>query len=121
MGGGVFKFELKLPDDYPETPPALTMLCDLYHPMVDPSTGRVDIGAIFPEWRPGRDYASFVLPHLHRALIRREYFGSSARPAFNKEARELFLSDPAAFAERAAQCAKASLAKAHDSCQGSPL
>ena len=39
---------------------------------VDPKTGQVELASLFPEWRPGRDFATFALPHLHRAFLRRE-------------------------------------------------
>lgn len=107
--GGVFKFELELPDTYPEHPPSLRFLSPIYHPMVELGTGRIDISFFFPEWKAGRDYASCALPHLHRLLYRREYFASSARPPLNLEARELFVSDPATFASRASDCARQSL------------
>mmetsp|Transcript_122515 Transcript_122515/g.273607 ORF Transcript_122515/g.273607 Transcript_122515/m.273607 type:complete len:288 (+) Transcript_122515:81-944(+) len=119
--GGVFKFTLQLPEDYPESPPDLCFVSEVFHPMVEPSTGRVDLGAIFPEWRPGRDYASFALPHLHKALLRREYFAASARPPLNPEARELFLNSPAEFAERAAECARSSLCRVHENASGCSL
>mmetsp|Transcript_117199 Transcript_117199/g.213235 ORF Transcript_117199/g.213235 Transcript_117199/m.213235 type:complete len:262 (+) Transcript_117199:159-944(+) len=107
--GGSFKFELELPADYPDSPPSLRLLDDIFHPMVEPETGRFDLGSIFPEWRAGRDYAACVLPHLHRALLRREYFSNSARSPLNPEARELFVTSPPQFAERAADCARRSV------------
>lgn len=110
--GGVFKFELELPPDYPDSPPSLKLLDDIFHPMVEPGTGRFDLSGIFPEWRAGRDYAACALPHFHRALLRREYFANSARPPLNPEARELFATNPSAFAEKAAECARQSLSKA---------
>lgn len=119
--GGVFKFRLTLPEDYPELPPELFFVSDVFHPMVEPKTGRIDIGAVFPEWRAGRDYASFVLPHLHRSLLRREYFSGSARRPLNVEARDLFLQDPSAFAERAAQCAQLSLQSVYQNPPGFSL
>jgi len=119
--GGAFKFRLQLPADYPDSPPELRFLSDVFHPMVDPASGRVDLGAFFPEWRSGRDYASFALPHLQRALLRREYFAGSARPPLNAEARELFVNDPAGFADRAAECARGSLQKAYENPSGTPL
>merc|ERR1711948_197465 len=64
--GGVFKFTLQLPEEYPDEPPKLFFVSDVFHPMVESATGRVDIGGVFPEWRPGRDYASFVLPRHTR-------------------------------------------------------
>mmetsp|Transcript_45373 Transcript_45373/g.145560 ORF Transcript_45373/g.145560 Transcript_45373/m.145560 type:complete len:273 (-) Transcript_45373:70-888(-) len=71
--GGAFKFLVQLPEDYPDTPPQLCFISEVYHPMVDPQSGRVDTSGVFPEWRPVRDYASFMLPFLHRAMLRRGY------------------------------------------------
>lgn len=119
--GGIFKFQLQLPEDYPESPPELRFLSDMFHPMVDPASGNVDLGAFFPDWKAGRDYASFALPHLHRALLRREYFAGSARPPLNPEAREMFINDPSTFAQRAAECARSSTQKAYDNPSGTPL
>lgn len=119
--GGVFKFQMELPDDYPDSPPKVRFLTDVFHPLVERLTGRVDIFAFFPEWRAGRDYASCVLPHLHRALLRREYVTGSARPALNPEAKELFVSDPAAFAAKAAECASLSMRKVYDNTPGTSM
>ncbi|CAE8727432.1 unnamed protein product, partial [Polarella glacialis] len=81
---------------------------------VDPGSGRMDLTALFPEWRAGRDFAAFALPHIQRAFLRREYFSSSSRPAQNPEAQELFLKDPAAFADRARACASTTLHKVYE-------
>ena len=68
--GAVFKFRLVLPEEYPEQAPDLFFTSDVFHPMVDPQTGQVELVSLFPEWQPGRDFAAFALPHLHRAFLR---------------------------------------------------
>lgn len=119
--GGVFKFQLKLPDDYPARGPELRFISEVFHPMVDVKTGRLDLGSLFPDWRPGRDFAAYLLPHVHRAFLRREYFASSSsRPPLNEEARHLYLSDPAAFAERARACASSSLQRVYENQLAAP-
>mmetsp|Transcript_45374 Transcript_45374/g.145563 ORF Transcript_45374/g.145563 Transcript_45374/m.145563 type:complete len:275 (-) Transcript_45374:17-841(-) len=119
--GGAFKFLVQLPEDYPDTPPQLCFISEVYHPMVDPQSGRVDTSGVFPEWRPVRDYASFMLPFLHRAMLRREYLSGNARPPLNTEARDFFLEDPAAFAAKAAECAQQSLTNVYQNTKGSSL
>lgn len=114
--GGIFKFEVRLPPDYPDKPPTIHFVTDIYHPMVEPSTGAFDVDAFFSEWLPGRDFAVCVLPHLYRALLRREYFAGSRREALNPEAREMFLKDPAEFGDRA----KASVIKSVEDAQEVP-
>eukprot|EP00747_Dinoflagellata_sp_TGD_P167542 gnl/TRDRNA2_/TRDRNA2_192129_c0_seq1.p1 gnl/TRDRNA2_/TRDRNA2_192129_c0~~gnl/TRDRNA2_/TRDRNA2_192129_c0_seq1.p1 ORF type:complete len:260 (-),score=60.10 gnl/TRDRNA2_/TRDRNA2_192129_c0_seq1:121-900(-) len=115
--GGVFKFEMELaPEDYPEQAPSLRFLTPIFHPLVDPSSGEVDLFSFFPKfkWQPGRDYAACALQHLSRSLLRREYMSVRERPPFNPEALELFTAQPAAFAERAAICARNSLQEVYN-------
>merc|ERR1712137_1464044 len=90
---------------------------EVYHPMVEPGTGRVALEALFPEWRAGRDFASSALPFLFKMLLRREFFSPQDRSTLNPEAKDLFLADPAAFADRAAECANRSLSEVQDGCQ----
>lgn len=108
--GGVFKFQLDLGDEYPEYPPSLKFLTDIYHPMVEPETGIVDLEVWFPEWRPGSDYAACSLPRLHKMFAQKEYFtgGSDAIDPMHPEARELFQIAPEAFAEKVKACVAAS-------------
>eukprot|EP00927_Polykrikos_kofoidii_P018060 TRINITY_DN18294_c0_g1_i1.p1 TRINITY_DN18294_c0_g1~~TRINITY_DN18294_c0_g1_i1.p1 ORF type:complete len:337 (-),score=52.37 TRINITY_DN18294_c0_g1_i1:652-1560(-) len=102
--GGVFRFRLEFPAEYPETAPELRFVVSVFHPLVDPVTGRFDITAFLPEWRSGRDCAASILRHFSHAFFRREYFSSSSRSPLNEEARDLFIDDPATFAVRAREC-----------------
>jgi len=119
--GGAFKFLVELPEEYPDSPPKLYFTSEVFHPMVDAETGLVDIGGVFPEWRPGRDYASFMLPFLQRAMLRREYLSGSTRPPLNEQARDLYASDPTAFAAKAAECARQSIQTVYQNAKGSAL
>lgn len=119
--GGIFKFVLQFPPSYPEAPPGLSFTTPVFHPLVDLSTGKVDLSLLYPDWHPGRDLAAFAVPHVHRMLLRRECFISTSRPPLNPEAQDLFLQQPAAFAERAAACAAASLSEVYSNSPGCSL
>jgi len=106
--GGIFKFMIKLSEDYPEIPPEIIFTSDMFHPLVNPQTGRFQLEVFFPRWTAGRDYVSGVIPHLHRALLRRDYLSRSSKPV-NAEALKLFESNPEAFAARCKQCVDVSL------------
>lgn len=106
--GGVFKFEVALPLDYPASPPGVRFATAIFHPLVDPDTGRIDIAACF-DWVEGRDYATKVLLHMHRAMHKQEYLAGTTRPALNRKARELFTKDNAEFGRRAAESATQSV------------
>lgn len=118
--GAVFKFTLELPENYPQAGPVVFFKSEIFHPMVDPRDGRVDLDSVFPDWRPGRDYACFALPHLHRMMLKREYL-VGGKTAMNIEAAELFHKDPGAFAEKAAAHAAQSLLKVYDNSHGSSI
>jgi len=118
--GGVFKFKLELPDDYPESPPSLHFITDVFHPMVEQGTGRVDLEIWFPDWKSGTDYASCALPRLHRTFATREFLaGGSGTTPLNAEARDLFMKEPAKFTERVQECVRKSGEGALDNPEGS--
>lgn len=70
--GGVFKFVMNIPIDYPASPPSVYFFNAVFHPLVDPETGRLDISVAFPSWKPGRDYLVLVLAFLKKIFFKRE-------------------------------------------------
>lgn len=120
--GAVFKFKLQLPDDYPDKRPTVKFTSDVFHPLVDPKSGEVDLESWFPHWEGGNDLATFLLPHLERLFLKREYFDAGdGKPTKNEEAQFLFLEDQEAFIEKAAACARLSMQKVHENASGSSL
>merc|ERR1712232_566698 len=69
--GGIFKFQIDLPEEYPDSPPSLHFISDVFHPLIEPGTGRVDLDIWFLDWKAGSDYAACALPRLHKALVHR--------------------------------------------------
>ena len=49
--GGVFRFEIFLPIDYPMVPPMVHFLTKIYHPNID-RVGRVCLDVIKDRWSP---------------------------------------------------------------------
>ena len=70
--GGVFKFVMNIPIDYPAAPPSVYFFNQIFHPLVDPDTGRLDLSPAFPTWKPGRDYLVLVLSFLKKIFFKRE-------------------------------------------------
>ena len=75
--GGVFKFVMHIPVDYPESSPNVYFFTQVSHPLVDPDTGRLDLSPAFPTWRPGRDYIVLVLSYLKKIFFKRELNGTT--------------------------------------------
>lgn len=46
----VLKFRLAFPDDYPENPPAVDFITDVFHPLISP-TGSFNLSPRFRPWR----------------------------------------------------------------------
>ena len=70
--GGVFKFVMNIPIDYPAAPPSVYFFNHVFHPLVDADTGRLDLSPAFPTWKPGRDYLVLVLSFLKKIFFKRE-------------------------------------------------
>ena len=70
--GGVFKFVIHVPVDYPESPPSVYFFNRVFHPLVDEKTGRLDLSPAFPSWRSGRDYIVLVLSYLKKIFYKKE-------------------------------------------------
>ncbi len=70
--GGVFKFVINIPVDYPASGPTVYFFNAVFHPLVDPQTGKLDISIAFPTWKPGRDYIVLVLAFIKKIFFKRE-------------------------------------------------
>lgn len=113
--GGVFRFRIALPMEYPNVPPSVNFLSRVFHPLVDPADGRVDIAMLLGRhWEPGKDFATHLLPALKKMLLRREFFEPDQ--PLNPEAKEVFSmqEDNNYFHLRATQCAEASASSLYD-------
>lgn len=86
---GTFKFRLTLPENYPNQPPSITLLTDLFHPLVDVK-GNVCISQQFPVWRPYQDYTFHVLHYLKNMFKKVVLDGLNDKYCYNKEAYRLY-------------------------------
>jgi ubiquitin-protein ligase len=75
--GGIFKFSLHIPVDYPDSPPSVYFFNPIFHPLVDEETGELDLRPAFPTWRPGRDYIVLVLAYLKKIFFKRELYSTA--------------------------------------------
>lgn len=83
--GGIFKFMVHIPVDYPASAPCLYLYNQVFHPLIDQETGKLDLSPAFPTWKPGRDYIVLVLSFLRKIFFKRElnsYLSTMAREVF---------------------------------------
>ncbi|KAI8646232.1 ubiquitin-conjugating enzyme/RWD-like protein [Parasitella parasitica] len=105
---GTFKFRLTLPENYPNQPPSITFLTDLFHPLVD-NKGNVCISQQFPVWRPYQDYTFHVLHYLKNMFKKVVLDGLNDKYCYDKDAYRLYRHDIAIFAKLAYQSAQLSV------------
>jgi ubiquitin-protein ligase len=43
---GIYKFEINIPSNYPSKPPEIIFMTKIYHPLVDFTTGKLDLSVI---------------------------------------------------------------------------
>ncbi|KAI9026582.1 ubiquitin-conjugating enzyme/RWD-like protein [Phycomyces nitens] len=105
---GVFKFRLVIPENYPNNPPTVTFMTEVFHPLVDPK-GNLNLAQRFMTWRPHQDYILHVLHYVKSIFKRAVLDGLLDKHSTNKESYQLYRKNPAVFVKLAHQCAQLSI------------
>eukprot|EP00808_Paulinella_micropora_P006611 g27342.t1 len=123
--GGIFKFYIKISDDYPlnsEAVPMIFFTSKVAHPLINPSTGQMDVSKKYPRWRyaltsrevleESPDFIYHLLFYVKKLFFRYEDWLHNRVRQFNPEIAELFSSgaqeDKNQFITRCKQSAAAS-------------
>eukprot|EP00743_Colponemidia_sp_Colp-15_P004435 GILK01004782.1.p1 GENE.GILK01004782.1~~GILK01004782.1.p1 ORF type:complete len:296 (+),score=43.90 GILK01004782.1:85-972(+) len=104
---GVFKFVISIPEEYPEARPTVTFFSHVFHPLVHPETGELDLSVAFPTWRAGKDYVVLVLAFLKKIFYQKDLF--TTRNAPNAHASELYQNNRKEFIEKVEACVRDSV------------
>jgi len=107
--GGCFKFEIQIPEGYPDARPGFRFTSPVFHPRVEEGSGSVDLALPFPTWRAHNEHMWHLL-----AYVKKLFYTEIAPPpppaeAANPEAAALLDSDREAFALQARQSVQSSL------------
>uniref|UniRef100_A0A0G4GM39 UBC core domain-containing protein n=1 Tax=Chromera velia CCMP2878 TaxID=1169474 RepID=A0A0G4GM39_9ALVE len=102
---GIFHFRIQIPQEYPNAAPSIFFLTPVFHPLVDPSSGYLDLSVEFSEWKASEDYIIFTLAFLKKIFYRTECFSSSQNPK-NPRAAELFQNDKPGLITEIVACVK---------------
>lgn len=113
---GVFRFTISLPNRFPNdsTVPVVAFQSDVFHPMVNPSDGVLNLSDAFPKWQSGDShiwqmlkFVQFILQNLDDHTIPSEH-------VVNNEAYQLLMENRAEFLLRVEQCVDDSQRKLYD-------
>jgi len=104
---GVLKFRLTFPSDYPEHPPTVQFITDVFHPLIA-QNGNFNLSYRFHPWRP-KEHHVFDVLHCIKAAFKRHTLDQIKEPScWNKEAFRLYHSSISSFAALAEQTSQLS-------------
>lgn len=118
--GGIFKFRIILPDDYPEdgVPPRIEFSSKIYHPLVNFKSGELQLRAKFPEWNTKKHHIAGAVKFLKEIF----FYSDFATPIpLNQDAASLWTSDPEKFRTHAEQCVALSIKRHLDADEESSI
>eukprot|EP00124_Ichthyophonus_hoferi_P000094 Ihof_evm14s3 gene=Ihof_evmTU14s3 len=106
FAGGVFKFNIKLPNDFPKRRPEVEFKTYIAHPQVSIETGSIGQYLLreIPEWDPNQHHVSDIL-----LIIANMFLLIDTSMPINKAAAELYENSPKKYEQLAAQCVQQSL------------
>ena len=89
------KFQIDFPLNYPMSRPIVHFSNPnhIWHPLVHPKSGEVNLDFEFPEWQPGKHWAIQILLMVKKLVNLEPYFKLQNKEnlVWNKEAHEGFL------------------------------
>lgn len=104
----VLKFTVTFPNDYPERPPTVRFLTDIFHPLVDPRTGAYSLAPRFRPWRPKEHQIHHILHFIKSTFKEPTLDKLHEEDVLNKEAFKLYRDNRTSFATLAKQSAELS-------------
>ena len=71
----IFKFRVDIPFNYPEDGalPSVTFASDVFHPLIDAATGKLELSGRFPTWTAGKDYIIHVLLFVKKIFYVKDF------------------------------------------------
>ncbi|KAK2466194.1 hypothetical protein APHAL10511_001836 [Amanita phalloides] len=102
--GAILKFHINFPYDYPEHPPVIQFVTDIFHPLIAPD-GTMSMASRFRPWRPKEHSVFHVLAFVKLALSTDGLSKLKEADCANKEAFDLYVKSPASFDALARQSA----------------
>ncbi|THH32756.1 hypothetical protein EUX98_g1468 [Antrodiella citrinella] len=99
----ILKFRLSFPHNYPERPPTVQFLTDVFHPLISQHDGAFNLAPRFRPWRP-KDHHVFDVLHWIKAAFKKQALDDIKEvDCLNKEAFRLYHDTTSSFAALATQ------------------
>jgi len=103
--GGVFRFQVSLPENYPDGDcPSVVFDAPVFHPHVDPDTNQLNVKQGFHKWKRNGNHIWQLLLYTRRVFYKVEV--TNPELAVNKEAARLWQEDGEKYQCLAKDCVK---------------
>ncbi|XP_072169091.1 AKT-interacting protein-like isoform X1 [Diadema setosum] len=107
---GVFKFDLLIPDNYPDGDcPRLIFHPPIFHPIINPASGELDVRRAFTKWKRNFNRLWQVLLYA-----RRVFYKIDTKSPLNQEAATLYNEDLEMFKSKVIEAVERSRSKLYD-------
>ena len=90
----ILKFRLRFPPSYPERPPVVQFLTDVFHPLISQQDGTFNLAPRFRPWRPKEHHVFDVLHWVKAAFKKHALDEIKEGECFNKEAYRCVCAPP---------------------------
>lgn len=113
---GVFRFTISLPKRFPNdsSVPVITFQSEIFHPLVNPSDGVLDLSEAFPNWRSGENHIWQMLKFVQFIFQNLDEHTIHPTQVANNDAYELLLENRNEFLMRTERCVEESQDKLYD-------
>ena len=91
-------FKIIFTNNYPNIAPEVIFNEIIFHPLIDPSSGKLDVKYIFPTWECGKNCVIQLLYKIKDIFINPKYF--FVTDSVNKDSGKLFCEDYLKFEKR---------------------
>ena len=71
---GIFKYQIHIPTDYPNSPPKVIFVSRVFHPLINPKTSILDLSEKFPKWEPAKCFLVRVIYYIQEIFKLDEYY-----------------------------------------------
>ncbi|KAK7696001.1 hypothetical protein QCA50_000641 [Cerrena zonata] len=99
----ILKFRITFPPNYPERPPVVQFLTDVFHPLISQQDGTFNLAPRFRPWRPKEHHVFDILHWIKAAFKKHALDEIKEIDSLNKEAFRLYHDTTSSFAALATQ------------------
>jgi len=112
---GIYKFIIDIPKDYPKVIPKILFTSKMFHPLINPTTGEVDVSVEFTTWGGHNTFIALLLGYVKKIFYKYDCWKPRVgKNAFNPRAEHLFANDKITFTREASECVRLSQQRQYD-------